>query len=171
MRLQLTFPRSLARFGARRRSLQLPRCTATLRKGARARIERLTDGFPCSRRRRSTRPTGPLPHAASLRSRHRRRRADFHHFSNQSELSSSSASFRFSLTPFPQSSLNPYWNEAFDVTVKDGSVITVQVFDQKKFKKKDQGFLGVINVPVSSALDLDLGGDGQYSNRLTRLDH
>ena len=45
--------------------------------------------------------------------------------------------------------------------VKDGSVITVQVFDQKKFKKKDQGFLGVINVPVAGALDLDLGGDGQ----------
>lgn len=44
--------------------------------------------------------------------------------------------------------------------VKDGSIITVQVFDQKKFKKKDQGFLGVINVPIASALDLDLGGDG-----------
>ena len=52
--------------------------------------------------------------------------------------------------------------------VKDGSVITVQVFDQKKFKKKDQGFLGVINVPVSSALDLDLGGDGQ-STRIIPL--
>jgi hypothetical protein len=33
----------------------------------------------------------------------------------------------------------------------------VQIFDQKKFKKKDQGFLGVINVRVSDVLDL---GDG-----------
>lgn len=40
-------------------------------------------------------------------------------------------------------------------------MLTVQIFDQKKFKKKDQGFLGVINIPVTSALDLDLGGDGK----------
>jgi hypothetical protein len=39
--------------------------------------------------------------------------------------------------------------------------LTVQIFDQKKFKKKDQGFLGVINIPVAAALDLDLGGDGE----------
>src|SRR5271170_8358179 len=57
--------------------------------------------------------------------------------------------------------LNPYWNESFDVyispfleplskfdffrTVKESSIIAVQIFDQRKFKKKDQGFLGVIN--------------------------
>ncbi|WAR56567.1 hypothetical protein PtB15_7B416 [Puccinia triticina] len=57
--------------------------------------------------------------------------------------------------------LNPYWNESFDITVKDSSVVTVQIFDQKKFKRKDQGFLGVINIRVSSALDLDLGGEGK----------
>ncbi|KAI9603841.1 hypothetical protein H4Q26_003445 [Puccinia striiformis f. sp. tritici PST-130] len=55
--------------------------------------------------------------------------------------------------------LNPYWNESFDITVKDSSVVTVQIFDQKKFKRKDQGFLGVINIRVSTALDLDLGGE------------
>jgi E3 ubiquitin-protein ligase NEDD4 len=43
-------------------------------------------------------------------------------------------------------------------------VIAVQVFDQKKFKKKDQGFLGVINVQMNSVFDLDVGGDGkQYT--------
>ena len=57
--------------------------------------------------------------------------------------------------------LSPYWNESFDITVKDSSVITVQIFDQKKFKRKDQGFLGVINVKVASAIDLELGGDGK----------
>lgn len=45
--------------------------------------------------------------------------------------------------------------------VTNQSVIAVQVFDQKKFKKKDQGFLGVINVQVSNVFDLEVGGDGK----------
>ena len=44
--------------------------------------------------------------------------------------------------------------------VTNESVIAVQVFDQKKFKKKDQGFLGVINIQVSKVFDLEVGGDG-----------
>jgi hypothetical protein len=36
----------------------------------------------------------------------------------------------------------------------------VQVFDQKKFKKKDQGFLGVINVRVGDVVDFSSGEDG-----------
>ncbi|KAG8820719.1 hypothetical protein FRC17_010070 [Serendipita sp. 399] len=54
--------------------------------------------------------------------------------------------------------LNPYWNENFEVSVKDSSVVAVQVFDQRKFKRKDQGFLGVVNIKVSDVLDLELGG-------------
>ncbi|KDR73441.1 hypothetical protein GALMADRAFT_141934 [Galerina marginata CBS 339.88] len=54
--------------------------------------------------------------------------------------------------------LNPYWNESFDIMVKDSSVVAVQIFDQRKFKRKDQGFLGVVNVRVSDVLDLELGG-------------
>ncbi|OAX41309.1 HECT-domain-containing protein [Rhizopogon vinicolor AM-OR11-026] len=54
--------------------------------------------------------------------------------------------------------LNPYWNESFDITVKDSSVVAVQIFDQRKFKRRDQGFLGVVNVKVSDVLDLELGG-------------
>jgi E3 ubiquitin-protein ligase NEDD4 len=42
----------------------------------------------------------------------------------------------------------------------DESILAVQIFDQKKFKKKDQGFLGVVNVRIGSVLDLDVGGDG-----------
>ena len=76
--------------------------------------------------------------------------------------------------------LNPYWNESFDMyvisrerlllrhrnanpyarRVNEESVLAVQIFDQKKFKKKDQGFLGVINVRIGSVIDLDAGGDG-----------
>ncbi|TFY69282.1 hypothetical protein EVG20_g3227 [Dentipellis fragilis] len=54
--------------------------------------------------------------------------------------------------------LNPYWNESFDIMVKDSSVVAVQIFDQRKFKRRDQGFLGVVNVRVSDVLDLELGG-------------
>ncbi|GAA5843929.1 hypothetical protein JCM3766R1_006107 [Sporobolomyces carnicolor] len=64
--------------------------------------------------------------------------------------------------------LNPYWNESFDVDVKDGSILTVQIFDQKKFKKKDQGFLGVINIPIAQAVDLDLGGEDTLTRDLKR---
>lgn len=42
----------------------------------------------------------------------------------------------------------------------DESILAIQIFDQKKFKKKDQGFLGVINVRIGGVIDLDTGGDG-----------
>ncbi|PBK77941.1 HECT-domain-containing protein [Armillaria solidipes] len=61
-------------------------------------------------------------------------------------------------TSVMKKTLNPYWNESFDITVKDSSVVAVQIFDQRKFKRRDQGFLGVVNVRVSDVLDLDLGG-------------
>lgn len=47
-----------------------------------------------------------------------------------------------------------------DRRATDESILAVQIFDQKKFKKKDQGFLGVVNVRIGSVLDLDVGGDG-----------
>ena len=42
----------------------------------------------------------------------------------------------------------------------EDSVLAIQIFDQKKFKKKDQGFLGVINVRIGDVMDLDIGGEG-----------
>ena len=41
--------------------------------------------------------------------------------------------------------------------------MAVQIFDQKKFKKKDQGFLGVINVRIGDVIDLDVGEDGTFT--------
>ncbi|KAJ2631541.1 E3 ubiquitin-protein ligase pub1 [Coemansia sp. RSA 1290] len=58
--------------------------------------------------------------------------------------------------------LSPYWNETFNVKVKPSSVITAQVFDQRKFKKRGQGFLGVINVQVSQHVNVQTGGEGKY---------
>jgi hypothetical protein len=45
--------------------------------------------------------------------------------------------------------------------VTEDSILAVQVFDQKKFKKKDQGFLGVINVRVGDVVDFSSGEDGE----------
>lgn len=42
------------------------------------------------------------------------------------------------------------------------SILAVQIFDQKKFKKKDQGFLGVVNVRIGSVIDMDAGGEGMH---------
>ena len=38
----------------------------------------------------------------------------------------------------------------------EDSILAIQIFDQKKFKKKDQGFLGVINVLIGSGMDLEM---------------
>jgi len=64
--------------------------------------------------------------------------------------------------------LNPYWNESFDMKVTEESILAVQIFDQKKFKKKDQGFLGVVNVRIGSVIDLDAGGDEMLTRDLRK---
>lgn len=50
--------------------------------------------------------------------------------------------------------LAPFWNNMCRFVVYETSVISVQIFDQKKFKKDGQGFLGVSTFVVSSVLDL-----------------
>jgi E3 ubiquitin-protein ligase NEDD4 len=40
------------------------------------------------------------------------------------------------------------------------SIMAIQIFDQKKSKKKDQGFLGDITVRVGSLIHLDKDGEG-----------
>ncbi|KAL3952953.1 hypothetical protein ACCO45_012896 [Purpureocillium lilacinum] len=69
-------------------------------------------------------------------------------------------------TTVSKRTLNPYWNESFDFRASEGSILAVQVFDQKKFKKKDQGFLGVINIRVGDVMQ-DLGADAE-DQMLTR---
>ncbi|CEP60518.1 NEDD4 family E3 ubiquitin-protein ligase LALA0_S01e12750g [Lachancea lanzarotensis] len=56
-------------------------------------------------------------------------------------------------TAAARKTLNPYWNEAYTFSgVNENGILTIQVFDQKKFKKKDQGFLGVVNVRIGDVL-------------------
>ncbi|EOO00346.1 putative e3 ubiquitin-protein ligase hula protein [Phaeoacremonium minimum UCRPA7] len=68
-------------------------------------------------------------------------------------------------TAVSKRTLNPYWNESFDFRVNEDSILAVQVFDQKKFKKKDQGFLGVINIRIGDIIELAPDADDQMLTR------
>lgn len=59
-------------------------------------------------------------------------------------------------TKTAKKTLNPYWNESFTFSLLEDSILVIQVFDQKKFKKKDQGFLGVVNIRIGDVIDLSL---------------
>jgi len=45
--------------------------------------------------------------------------------------------------------------------VNEDSILAIQIFDQKKFKKKDQGFLGVVNIRVGDSVELLAESDGK----------
>ncbi|CAE6352533.1 unnamed protein product [Rhizoctonia solani] len=62
--------------------------------------------------------------------------------------------------------LDPYWNENFYVLAKDSSVIDIQIFDQRKFKRRGQGSLGVATIRVSEFIDLEVGGDEKLTLEL-----
>ena len=48
--------------------------------------------------------------------------------------------------------------------MKGSSVVTVQIFDQRKVKRQDQGLLGFVQIRVTDYLDLELGGQGMFSD-------
>ena len=51
--------------------------------------------------------------------------------------------------------------------VKCSSVITVLTFDQRKFERRDQSFLGFVEIRIADYLDLELGGLGMFSGLLS----
>ncbi|KAG1809007.1 hypothetical protein EV424DRAFT_1529068 [Suillus variegatus] len=50
-------------------------------------------------------------------------------------------------------SLSPTWNQHFDITVRPSSTIIIQIFDQKRFRKRDQGFLGLVKLTGQEAIE------------------
>lgn len=68
-------------------------------------------------------------------------------------------------TKTAKKTLNPYWNESFNFHALEDSILVIQVFDQKKFKKKDQGFLGVVNVRIGDVIDLTLNSSEETITR------
>ncbi|KAI9268720.1 hypothetical protein BY458DRAFT_511338 [Sporodiniella umbellata] len=63
-------------------------------------------------------------------------------------------------TSVMRKTLHPYWNESFDLQVTSQSVINIEIFDHKKFKKRDQGFLGETQVEVGKAINMEAAGGG-----------
>ncbi|KAJ2930924.1 hypothetical protein H1R20_g6189, partial [Candolleomyces eurysporus] len=70
-----------------------------------------------------------------------------------------------STTGITRRTLSPVWNEHFDVSVRDSSMIAIQIFDHKKFKKRDQGFLGVINITAQEACSYAHANQGSIITR------
>lgn len=68
-------------------------------------------------------------------------------------------------TKTAKKTLNPYWNETFGLNSSEDSILVIQVFDQKKFKKKDQGFLGVVNVRIGDVIDLSTASSEETITR------
>ncbi|KIJ17833.1 hypothetical protein PAXINDRAFT_167790 [Paxillus involutus ATCC 200175] len=64
--------------------------------------------------------------------------------------------------------LSPAWNQHFDITIRRSSTITIQLFDQKRFRKRDQGFLGLVKLGGEQALDYSANGHGLISYDLTQ---
>lgn len=50
-------------------------------------------------------------------------------------------------------SLSPAWNQHFDITVRPTSTVIIQIFDQKRFRKRDQGFLGLVELTGQEAIE------------------
>ncbi|KAF8930918.1 hypothetical protein BGZ58_007936 [Dissophora ornata] len=71
-------------------------------------------------------------------------------------------------TTVMKKTLNPYWNETFEVNVTNKSILAVQIFDQKKFHKKDQGFLGTVNIQMGDVFDVNTGGDEMLTTELKK---
>ncbi|KAF4576917.1 hypothetical protein EYR36_004901 [Pleurotus pulmonarius] len=68
-------------------------------------------------------------------------------------------------------SLSPLWNETFDVNVRLSSTLTIQVFDHKKFRNRDQGSLGVVSVPAEEVMQSAEENRGLVTKDLTMAEN
>ncbi|EGO23806.1 hypothetical protein SERLADRAFT_439115 [Serpula lacrymans var. lacrymans S7.9] len=64
-------------------------------------------------------------------------------------------------------SLSPTWNQYFDITVRPSSSVTIQIFDQRRFRRRDQGFLGLVKLEGQEVIDHSLSGHALISRNLT----
>ncbi|KAI8608198.1 E3 ubiquitin-protein ligase hula [Chytriomyces sp. MP71] len=70
-------------------------------------------------------------------------------------------------TQVVKKTLNPYWNESFDLTLSNTSSITIQIFDQKQWTKtKNQGFLGMSSYQMGQIFDIARGGEEMITREL-----
>ncbi|KAJ3176920.1 hypothetical protein HK101_010335 [Irineochytrium annulatum] len=65
--------------------------------------------------------------------------------------------------------LNPYWNESVDLSVKNSTIISVQIFDHKRYKSgSGTGFLGAFVVQMASVFDVTRGGEEMITQDLKK---
>ncbi|KAF8334172.1 uncharacterized protein EI90DRAFT_3121512 [Cantharellus anzutake] len=69
-------------------------------------------------------------------------------------------------TSIIKKTLDPYWNESFDV--QESSVLAIQVLDRGKIEEPDQGFLGVVNICVRDHIDIHSEGREMLTLNLER---
>ncbi|WVO14667.1 hypothetical protein L204_102304 [Cryptococcus depauperatus] len=66
-------------------------------------------------------------------------------------------------------SSNPYWNEDFDIEIRENSVISIRIFDERKYRKRhNQGSLGVVNVRIADVIRPAIGGKEIVERELRR---
>ena len=62
-------------------------------------------------------------------------------------------------TKVVENTITPRWNESFIFRADSQRVLTIRVFDQKKFGKNNgQDFLGVVKLQIGSVIDLSVSG-------------
>ncbi|KAJ3198198.1 hypothetical protein HDU82_001259, partial [Entophlyctis luteolus] len=72
-------------------------------------------------------------------------------------------------TQVAKRTLNPYWNESFDLTLTNAAIVTIQVFDQKLWtKSRNQGFLGMATYNVGQVFDVTRGGEEMITQSLQK---
>ncbi|KAL3475998.1 kinase-like domain-containing protein [Aspergillus californicus] len=94
---------------------------------------------------------------------------------------------RMHATSIIHKSLNPHWNEKFDIVVSTNTILTIQIFDQRKFKRdqlkaqQDQGrfsfsngehsLLGLATIQVGDIIELTAGNDKTITRALELRHH
>ncbi|KAI9314613.1 hypothetical protein BX666DRAFT_2020196 [Dichotomocladium elegans] len=71
-------------------------------------------------------------------------------------------------TTVAKGTADPIWNESFDVKASERSLIAIEIYDQKKFTKKEQGFLGMMQIILGSIIQFQTGGQGTVSATLKK---
>jgi E3 ubiquitin-protein ligase NEDD4 len=61
---------------------------------------------------------------------------------------------------------NPIWNASFSLSVNPSSLLCIQIYDQKRFKRKGKGFLGLAKIPCERFIENVNRGQEGKSNEL-----
>ncbi|KAM0709107.1 hypothetical protein Q7P35_003143 [Cladosporium inversicolor] len=72
-------------------------------------------------------------------------------------------------TKVVKGTLNPCWDDSFEVQVQKETAIRVAVFDDLRAKESDRGFLGLVAFTAKDRVNLDKIDDKVFESKLTSL--